>query len=260
MHVELVSYSATAPGAGGAAAAALSGDSLVFKNARGPGRVIAWWADNQTAGFHQLSFPSGHDTTRGLRVRVRASEVDPLLPIGVGFYVQPQETISALIAGSATAGDVESGSMLVAYDDLPGTSQRNIGWQDLQRRMEKLTSVDMAITGAAAGYTGGAAINSVSDLLLANRDYALIGGTIGAETATVWVAGPDLGNLKVGFPANETDDELGLNFFSQLARAFDLNCIPVINSGNKASTTVGILQDENNITPTVTLLLALLKA
>lgn len=259
MHIESLAYSATAPGAGGAAAAAVTGDSLTIKNSNGPAKILAWWADNQTAGFHQLIFPSGHDTTRGMRTRVRASEVDQLLADGVGPVVQPQELLSMTIAGSATAGDVELGNFLIAYDNLPGVTARHIGWDELQRRQEKLTTIDMAITGAAAGWTGSAPINSIVDLLNANRDYAVLGCGISVETCSVGLLGPDTGNVRISMPGNDTDNTTPLNWFPLLSRANNLPCIPVINSGNKASTFLSILQDENNITPTVSLYLALLR-
>ena len=260
MHFELVSYSATAPGAAGAAAAAVVGDSLTVKNSLGPAKILAWWADNQAAGFHQLIFPSGHDTTRGLRSRVRASEVDQLLPTGLGITVQPQEALALTISGSAVAGDVETGSMLIAYNNLPGVTSRKIGWQDLEKRVEKFTTIDMPITGVAAGYTGSATIASSVDLLNANRDYAVLGCGISLETCTVTLVGPDTGNVRIGMPGNDTDNDLPLNFFPLLSRAFDMDLIPVINSGNKASTFISILQDENNIVPSVSLYLALLKS
>ena len=261
MHIELLSYFTTAAGASGAAAAAVSGDSLVVKNcnlAKGPAQVLNWWPSNQAAGFHQLTFPSGHDTTRGIRERVRITEIDLLLPLGIGFPVQPQETISATIGGSATAGDVETGSLLLFYPDLPGVTQRTIDWPTLQKRLLKITTVDMAITGAAAGYTGSAALNSIIDLLMANQDYALLGITTSLATGAVTVKGPDTGNVRVGVPGNATFTDIGIDFFCYMARAFGLPIIPVINSGNKASTFVEILQNENNITPTVTLMLGLL--
>lgn len=258
MHIELVSFSATAPGSGGAAAAALAGDSLVVKNGIGPAHIVAWWADHQTAGSQQLSFPSGHDTTRGIRQRVRAGEVDQLLPEGISVPVQPQETLGITIAGSATAGDVEIGSMLLLYPDLPGSGFRGITFEELLRRKAKLVTVDVTLTGAAAGYTGSEAINAETDLLLANRDYAVLGGHVSAESATIAIAGPDTGNVRIGFPANDLEPEMGTNFFPRLARAFQAPIIPVINSGNKANTLVSFVQDENNISPGVTLMLALL--
>lgn len=256
-HIELVSYSATAPSSG-AAAAPLSGDSLVVKNARESAEIIAWWGDQQVAGFHQLTVPSGHDTTRGLRQHVRAGEVDQLLPEGISVPVQAQETISLQISGSATAGDVESGSMLMLYRGLSGSGQVGISWADLLKRRQKLTTVFLTLAGTAAGYTGSEAINVETDLLLANREYALLGGSVSVESATISISGPDLGNVRVGFPANDLEPEVSMNFFPRLARAFNEPIIPVINSGNRANTLVSFVQDENNVSIGVTLFLALL--
>jgi hypothetical protein len=256
VHMELVSFAATAPAAG-AAAAALSGDSLVVKNGANP-RIVALWADFQSPGYVQLQFPTGHDTTRGLRLGVRASEVDPLLPEGVDVPLSPQENISAVMGGSATAGQRETASMIMLYDNLPGSNQRGISWGEFLKRKSKLTSVYLTLNGAAAGYTGSEAINADSDLLLANRDYAIVGGTISAESATIAIIGPDFSNVRIGFPANEAEPQESMNFFPRLARAFNLPLIPVFNSGNKANTLVSLVQDENNISPSVSLLLALL--
>lgn len=258
--LQLVSYSATAPGATGAAGAAVSGDSLVIAFGTGkPAHIVAWWADNQSAGFHQLTFPSGHDTTRGLRLRVRASELLPLLPRGCPLEVQAGETMTLLVAGSATAGDVESGSFLIAYDDLPGITGRGIDWPTFLKRRDKLVSVDLTVTGAAAGYTGSIALNNASDLLLPNRDYAIMGAISDSETCAVSIIGPDTGNLRIGCPASDAEQDETNEFFLALARENNAPLIPVINSGNKANTLVSILQDENNITPKISILLALLQ-
>jgi hypothetical protein len=257
-HLELLSFSATQPNTG-AAAAALAGDSLVVKGTGGTPKIAAWWADHQVAGFQRLIFPSGHDTTSGIKVPVRASEVDQLLPEGMGIVVQPQETLSIQIGGSNTSGDVESGSMLMLYPNMVGSAQRGISWANLLKDTEKLVTVYMTLTGAAAGYTGSATIASVTDLLIANRNYAVLGGTISAESATIALVGPDTGNVKIGFPANDLEPEVGMNFFPRMARAFNLSIIPVINSANKSNTLLSFVQDENNITPTVGLYLALLR-
>jgi hypothetical protein len=225
-----------------------------------PVEIIAWWADQQVAGFQQLTFPSGHDTTRGLRLRVRASEVDNLLPEGVGIEVQNQEQLTLQIAGSNTAGDVESGSMLVAYPRLPGIVPRLIDWPEFRKRQGKLVSVDLTITGAAAGYTGAEALNNETDLLLPNQDYALMGAISSAESCTVAIIGPDTGNVRIGLPCADLNSGYTAQFFLRLARAFSEAFIPVINSGNKANTLISIVQDENNISPTISLLFSMLKA
>jgi hypothetical protein len=71
--------------------------------------------------------------------------------------------------------------------------------------------------------------------------------------------GPDTGNVRIGVPGNDLDNEQAATFFAMLSRAYDEPMIPVINSGNKGSTYIGALQDENNASPVVSWYLALLK-
>jgi hypothetical protein len=259
MHTELVSFAATAPGAGGAAAAALTGDSLVIKNSKGPAQIVALWASFQADGFLQLITPTQHDTTRGFRQVVEAANVDNLLPGGVSLEVQPQELMSITIAGSNTAGDVETGCALIHYKDLPGVNAREIKWAELTRRVECLTTVQMTITGAAAGYTGAELINAESDLLRANRDYAVLGISTNIPCVALTLTGPDTGYTRTAVPGQASDADIGRDWFCAQARAFDIPMIPVINSGNKNSTTVGIVQNENNVSPQIAIVLALLK-
>jgi len=259
MHIELLSASATAAAAAGSAAAAVAGDSLVVKNGRGRIALVALWAHLQSSGFIQLSTPTAHDTTRGYRTDVPAAELDQRLPIGIDFEVQAQETLSVTIAEAAVVGDVGIVSALVHYADLPGMAQRLITWSQFQSRLDKLTSLAVTITGAAAGYTGAELITAESDLLRANRDYALLGMSTDVECAALTVIGPDTGNVRLGVPGVSDDSNYGQSFFGLISRAHDMPAIPVINSGNKASTLVGILQNENNVSPRVTLLLGLMK-
>jgi len=261
MHTELISWSATAPGAAGAAAAALTGDSLTIKNNRGVSgpRIIDLWAMQQTSGFQQVTFPTGHDTTRGYRYGVEAGDTYSRLCAGLSIPITAQETMTVTIAGSATAGDVELGCALVHYPDLPGIDARTLTWAQLNDRYEKLTTLYVSMTGAAAGYTGAELINADSDLLLANRDYALLGGSTTVDCAAVVLQGPDTGNAKIAFPGADQDTDEVSQYFCGLARAQDRSLIPVINSGNKNSTYISIVQDENNVTVLATLYLALLR-
>lgn len=259
-HLEVVTVTATAPGAGGAAGAAVTGDSLVVKNGNGRAMVLSAWADFQGAGLVSIVNPSGHDTTRGFRPRVTASEVELLLPMGVGLPVKAQETLGVTIVGSAVAGDVEQLCLLMGYEQLPGVNQRKIGWAELNRRMEKLLTIEATITAAAGpGYSGEELITAESDLLQANREYAVIGAVVGIEAGCVYLRGPDTGNARIAVPANDLDPSVGSAFFATLSRAFDAELIPVINSGNKASTFIGCHQDENATAITCSWNLALLK-
>lgn len=255
-HFELVCCTATQPNTGAAATAA-TGDSLTIKNGKNP-LLLSAWADNQVAGFVQIVSPSGHDSTRGLRVRTTASEVELLLPMGVAQPVEPQETLAVTIAGSNVAGDVEQVGLLIGYEDLPGSRQNKITWAELNRRMEKLLSIEATIT-TVAGTWGEELITAESDLLQANREYAVLGIRSGVESGATYLRGPDTGNVRIGCPGNDLDGELTTGFFGLMARAFDAPLIPVINSANKASTYVGAHQDENATAVPLSIILALLK-
>lgn len=261
MHTELITATTTAAGSSGASATALTGDSLTIKNSKGPARIIAAWAHLQADGYVQIAKPSGHDTTRGLRLVSDVSNIGNLLVPGTALTVEPQELLSVAIAGSGTAGDVESACLVVRYDDLPGVSGRGIKWADLDRRgmWGKQTTIQATLTGTAAGYTGEELITAESDLLWANQDYAVLGITTSTPTAALYLKGPDTAYQRVAVPGATGDADIGRDWFCQLARAHDEPLIPIINSGNKTSTYIGFVQNENNITPAVSLILVPIK-
>jgi len=261
MHLELITATATAPGTGGAAGAAATGDSLTVKNSKTKARIVAAWMFLQGDGFLQISKPSGHDTTRGWRQVNDLGQITNLLPAGVSLDVEPQELLSVTIAGSATAGDVEIAQLQVLYDDLPGVNSRSMKWGDLLRRgmFGKLTTIQATLTGAAAGYTGVELINAESDLLWANQDYAVLGITTSTPCASVFITGPDTAYQRAAVPGQVTDNDEGRDYFAQLARSFDEPLIPIINSGNKNSTSLGFVQNENNVSPLVSVTLVPLR-
>lgn len=261
MHLELLTTTTTAAGTGGAAAAAATGDSLTIKNSKGPATLLAVWTHFQADGYLQIVKPSGHDTTRGFRAVIDSGTITNLLPAGIGLELMPQELLQVTHAGSGTAGDVDLAHFLIQYDDLPGVSSRLIKWAQLQSRADfkKLVTVQATLTGAAAGYTGTELLTAESDLLQANQDYAVLGITTNVACGSVWIQGPDTGYQRIAAPGNVEEQETGRDWFCQLARAFDMPLIPVINSGNKASTNIGFTQNENNVNPSVSLTLALLK-
>lgn len=261
MHLETILAQATAPGSSGAAAAAATGDSLTIKNSKGAAKIICIVGDSQADGWLQVIKPSGHDTTRGFRAVVDPLNIANLLPAGLGLTAQPQELLSVTLAGSATAGDVESAVLLVHYEDLPGVSGRFIDFEALLARadMGKMNTIQQTLTGAAAGYTGKDLITAGSNLLLANRDYAVLGITTNIACAGVCLSGPDTGYQRCTVPGAVGDGDFGRDYFAALARQFGMPLIPVINSGNRAATYLEFIQNEDNISPQVSLMLALLE-
>jgi hypothetical protein len=260
MHVQLVSFSATQPNTG-AAGVIFPTDSATILNANmsKPVDIISMWQTNQVAGFGQVAFPSGHDTTRGFRTGAAIGVNPAMLALGQRLPIQPQELMSVTIAGSNVAGDVEQLSMLIRYGDMPGISGRYISARELDDKRTKMTTIEQSIASTAGpAYSGEVVINTTTDLLLANRDYAVIGLSSRTQVHALTLRGPDLGNVRIGAPG-VLRQELQSQWFTMLARAYDEPLIPVINSGNKGATFIGVAADENAGTFLVTLHLALLK-
>lgn len=253
LHIVTTTAIATAAAVLGTAATAATGDSLTTRNFRGP-RIIAGWATaNTNAGFAQVAYPTGHDTTRGYRAGIRAGPtVNPelILPVGMQLPLTPQELLAVTLGGAAVAGDVEQISILTAYDEAQG--QRWETWEAVRSRMRELTTVVATLTAVSSTYSAGELINAETDLLLANRDYAWLGCTTRVGIHAVGMTGPDTGNDRLMIPGTLRYD-LVHRWWPMIAGG-----CPVINSGNRGSTNLICHTDENAVDPLVTYYLALL--
>lgn len=252
--LEVVTGFATAAAAAGSDLAAAAGNSLTVRNAReGSGIwLLQAWADVQTAGFFRIRSARMHDNVQGLRFDNIVSDVMPLLPMGTRQRLYPQDQLTLTISGAAVAGDIETASLLLYYEDVPGAEARLISYEDLLRRAVSYMSVENTIAlGVAGGYSGEEAINVEFDLFKANTDYALLGYHVDVECATVRWRGADSANMGVGGPGIETERHLTKDWFSELARVSGLPLIPVFNSGNKDGILVDGAQDENGVDTTV---------
>ncbi len=245
--IDTVSFSATAPGAAGAAAAAVAGDSPAVRNVpfgQEPS-VLTMWVKSQVSGFAQVTHPSGHDQVRDLRVRHVAAAVLPLLAPGWAEPAEPQEAFTVTIAGSAVAGQTEMLTMMLYYPNLPGIDARLIDLSTLDARMvEYVTVEDTTTATVAATYSGARTLNFASDLLIANTDYAIIGAHIGANCGALTVRGADTGNLRVPIPGIAGRPDLTAFWFPWISEQFSLPLIPVVNSANKAGIFIESLQDQ----------------
>ncbi len=259
MHIELITCSATASAAAGSAASAVGSDSLTVKNGLGEIDIVAAWQTNQAAGFGQIIFPSGHDTTRGWRAGCGVGVNVGLLALRQQIRVQAQETLAVTLGAAATAGDVDLFSMLLRYKNFPGISGRLMTEAAVVRATDKLTTVENSLASTAGpSYGTPEGITADSDLLLANRDYALLGLTCRTAVHTIYVSAPDFGNLRVGSPGMLRYD-LGSQWFMLQSRLHEEPMVPVFNSGNKANISIGVCTDENAGTFVVTAHLALLR-
>lgn len=252
--LELLVGQATAPGTTFTGLTMNAGNSLTVRSAAIDAKVylIAAWTDVQAAGTFRIRSPRLHDNVQGLRFDTIVSDLHPLLPAGFKQPLMTQDVLVAEITGSATAGDLETGAMLVYYEDLPGIDSRLITWDTLQSRLKHLLTVENTLAlGTGGGYSGEEAINAEFDLLKANTEYALLGYLVDTECACVRWRGSDFGNLGVGGPGDETHRHLTREWFTRLARLTGLPLIPTFNAANKGGVLIDGCQDEIGTDTTV---------
>lgn len=247
LGLEMISGRATAPGTTLTALTMASGDSLSIRNTPigADIRLINAWAFNNAAGVLRIRSPRVHDNVQGIRMRVAATDPSNLLPKGAWQQLIPQDTLIGEISGSAVAGQIEQAQLLLWYRDLPGIAARLASWPDVMAAAVNELTNEVALTaGAAGGYSGAVALNATFDLLKANTDYAVLGATVDAACAAVTMKGPDTGNLHVGVPGVLTGRWLGVDWFKSLSERLGLPTIPIINSANKAGTTIEVVQNQ----------------
>ena len=238
-----------------------AGDTLAVRNLREgtQAHLLNMWADNQAAGILQVKSPLFHDDVTGINAGIVASEVMPLMPYGLGQRLYSQDTMSVKQSGSGTGGDIESGTLLLYYDDLLGADANLKTPAEVLPRIQAYMYVYNTLSlGTAGGYSGEETIISEINNWKANRDYALLGYLTTVECCTIGWRGNATSNLRVGGPGNEVQRDMTANWFINLSIMTGKPCIPVFNTADNASILIDGVQDENGADPLVTSIFALL--
>lgn len=262
MAMEVIGARATNPGAGPAACAASTGDTLAIRSfdLATPAYLLNVWGQEATAGFVQIRSPRLHDNVRGIRTRILAATTRAELGYDAVQHLYPQDTLTVECAGGAA--ETDAFGMLIYYQDAPGMAARLATWEQVLPRIVQLLSIEttMVAPAVAGDWGAGVALNAAAtgDLTKANTDYAVLGYLTDTACTSVGIVGPDTGNVRVGGPGGiepiETRD-----WFKDLARSTGMPCIPIINSANKGAT---LVQQQNNAaagTPIIDLMMAELR-
>jgi len=245
--LEVISGFVTAPGAALTAWTMSGQDSLQvrYSDPSKMVRLLSAWFKNQVAGAFQITSPRMHDNVTGYHAQIVAAATRTRWPFGLMQQLYQNDILSVKQSGSGVGGQIELGSMLVYYDDLPGCSARFIDTPTLKKRMRNLVTVKNALVTIATGaYGGSQAINTTDDQFKANTDYALIGYLVDTICGTIGWRSADTGNLRVGGPGNQIDAEITHDWFIRLSDWQGMPCIPVFNSAAKQSIQVDATQDQ----------------
>jgi hypothetical protein len=148
----------------------------------------------------EVHSPRMHDNVHAIHSRVVASQPLPLLPLGFPQRVYPTDVLTVQLAGDATAGRLQPLSLLLYYEDVPGSRAR---FMDTKTSPARSTSimVETAITLAVDGrLLGERRDQRTSDFFIANTDYALLGYVPDISVNSIHWRGADIGNVRVGGP------------------------------------------------------------
>jgi len=243
--LEVVAGFATNPGATFTALTPSTGTSFTVRNTD-PNKAV-WlldaWAFNATAGELRIRSTKLHDFQQGIRNRITAALS---VPVQGGhnnsMYAQrlyAQDALTVELTGGGA--EIDTASLLILYEDLQGASGRFIDNAFLKANGLNEVTIEVTVTAVATGNFGGAvAINSTNDNLIANTDYAILGGMTDTRGDTVGITGIDFSNLRLGFPAEPTIRDTTVNWFQALTFGFNTPLIPVFSSANKAATTIDV--------------------
>jgi hypothetical protein len=257
--LELLVGQATAPGTTFTGLTMATGNTLTVRNTdlTTPVALLSLWAFNNGAGAFRVRSPRLHDNQQGIRVQVSATTPVPRYPRwGFQQRLIPQDTLTAEITGSVTAGKIEQGALLIYYTNLPGINGRFISSDTLVRRGVNMMGQTVTITtGAVGGFSGQVAVNSGSglDQWKANTDYALIGYLVDTNCCALRVQGIDSGNMGVGGPGLASNPDLTSYWFGWLSTYYGIPVIPVFNAANKFAILVDAAQNDGGAAVIATL-------
>lgn len=230
------------PGATITALTPCTGDSYTVRNTpQGSDiEILDAWAFTTSNLLFRYRSPLLHDAVQNARLKPTASQATPLLSGYATQKLQPQDNLTVEITGGSSETDI--GSLLVYYDNLPGTNARLHSWEEVKPLVTELTTIEVDVTSnATAGqYSAAVAANATFDTLKRNIDYAILGYECPINGCSLGITGVDTGNLRVGGPLT-TLSFLTRGWFVDLSAKTGKPCIPVINSANIAGVNIDVV-------------------
>jgi hypothetical protein len=248
--MEIISGFVLAPAGAEVVVTNCTGDSNIIKRAPEGSKIamLTAWSWMQAVGYLHVRSPRMHDNIVGLRAQYLVPVLDPIIPVSQAQNLISQDNLNISILSAAAAGVYESESCLIYYDDLPGTDQNLVTWDDIKARIKNILMCPITITpGVLSNYSGALPINNAFDPFKANTDYALLGYLNNNPQCSICWTGPDTGNLRVAGPGHPGDFNMTANWFLNLSKNTGLATIPVINSGNKFGTFCDVLGNNASV-------------
>src|SRR5207302_1455876 len=179
------------------------------------------------------------------------------LPPSVDLPVYRTDTLT--IQSLCTAADNLNLVLQMYYENVEGTHQRLVSWQQISANIERYLGIEVTVTpGTTGNYGTAVAINANDDRLVGDYDYALLGYTVDQPVLSIGIKGPDTGNFRICMPGN-FDQRRNAGWFQDQDFRRPTPHIPIINALNKATTFLDGLSASNAGATKVSLVLAQLR-
>jgi hypothetical protein len=255
---QLLSGNAVAPGATLTALTMAAGDNLQVKQASGDIKLLSVFGQALVPLTMQVRSPRFHDNVNGITITVANDGYKTMDVLGlVPQKLVAQDNLLAFVSGSAVPLAVNNMFMLIYYSNLSGSNGRFSRPTDVLSRALNVLTVPVLLNPTVAGdYSGEVSINSMTDLLKANTDYAIIGYTLDTPCGAIGIRGVDTGNMRIGAPGTLVNPKDTSNHFMDFSRKHGVPAVPIINSANKNNTFIDVVQDDGLASVGVTFIMA----
>lgn len=195
-----------------------------------------WGLDDTNVCEISITATRFHDQTYGIRMALPdggtlapAGRPSCISPLGVQQEVYSADVLS--VKANGTAADNVNVTFVIYYPNLAGVAFNGITADQLSMLGGNNVGVRVSPTAGAGDWGASVALNSVTDLLHAGRDYALVGASSQTPVAAFGINGIDSGNLRVGGPLLG-DPEEDAQLFLRHAKAHNAPLIPVFQANN----------------------------
>jgi hypothetical protein len=236
-------FKQNASGSGFEALAPGTGDSATFLNVpQGSAAMLGevWAVDDASPATLSLKASRFHDQQLGIVSQVPdgsatapANRAACVSPAGIDQPIFPSDVLS--VSADMTAADNINVTIVLYYPDLPGINARLATAEFVRSAAGNQVGIQATLTPGSGDWGATVALNASDNRLHAGKDYAVLGFTSQGPLSAVAIDGIDTGNQRVGGPVL-ADPDHDATLFLDLARAFGLPLVPVINANNAGAT------------------------
>lgn len=235
-----------------------TGQTFTVRATNSPVELINAWGENATGGTMRVRSPRLHDNTQGIRWRVSKALPQMLMPYDANETLYPTDVLTFEQSGGAA--EVDTGYLLLHYDNIEGSNANVRSWAEVQSQIQAYMGVEVAVKTGAEGVWGTpVALNVSMDLFKRPLRYAVLGYALDAAVGSVALSGIEPGQLRFGGPGSLIPD-ITSEWFIRLSAESGKPAIPIFDSQNVGSVNVELAGSEATVERHVTFLCAQLRS